>query len=352
MNRMLGKKLIKWYKRAKRDLPWRNTKDPYLIWISEIILQQTRVDQGLPYYQKFINRFENVNELAKADEKEVLNYWQGLGYYSRARNLHTSAKQIVVHFDGNFPTTYKEILKLKGVGPYTAAAISSIAFSEPYPVIDGNVSRVVSRLFGICDAVNSTIGLKVINEKLNTFFVLEEPGNFNQAIMELGALVCKPIAPNCNNCVLSENCFAFNQDQIEIFPIKNKLKAPKKLHLYYFVLKDRDLIYLNKRKSDNIWKNMYDFPGFESDKKRNTCEVITDFTKKYELKNIQPEFLKVKGPVKHQLTHRSIRAFFTEINVDGGFKANEYPELTPVKITDLTNYPLPKLIENYLKLHL
>ncbi len=357
MNKKLGRQLIEWYKRVKRDLPWRTTKDPYLIWVSEIILQQTRVDQGLPYYLRFIERFQNIRELAYAEEDEVLNYWQGLGYYSRARNMYASSKIICELNNGVFPSTYHELVKLKGIGPYTAAAIASIAFDEPYPVVDGNVNRVVSRLFGIDEAVNSSSGLKMIHEKLNTFFVREDdPGNFNQAIMELGAMICKPTSPDCNNCVLREYCHAFNRDEIERYPIKTKLKTPKQIYLYYFVLRNknmkRSLVYLNKRKANSIWKNMYDFPGIESVKKQNIDEVITNFKKKYELKEVQKNLLKISGPIKHQLTHRTINAFFIEINVDGHFQHKKHTDLIPVHIDKLTNYPVPKLIENHLKYHI
>lgn len=349
MDKKRGRELILWYERDKRDLPWRNTKDPYLIWVSEIILQQTRVDQGLPYYLKFVERFENISSLAAATEEEVLNYWQGLGYYSRARNMHATAQYIYKFNHNVFPSTYDEIIKLKGIGPYTAAAIASIAFDAPYPVVDGNVSRVASRLFGISEAVNSNPGLKIINNQLKTIFVEDDPGNFNQAMMELGAMVCKPISPKCNICVLKESCFAFSNDKIELFPFKIKLKKPKQIYLYYFVIKNSNFLYLNKRNNNSIWKNMYDFPRIESENKREISKVITEFKQKFKFFNIESNLLKIIGPIKHQLTHRTIRAYFVEVNINRLSKPKKHPGLTPVLFNDLPNYPLPKLIENYLK---
>ncbi len=353
MDKIAGRKLIQWYESVKRDLPWRETKEPYLIWVSEIILQQTRIDQGRPYYLKFVKRFPDVQSLAEADEEEVLNYWQGLGYYSRARNMHASSKVISELYNGQFPSNYEDIIKLKGIGSYTAAAIASISFNSPYPVVDGNVSRVVSRLFGIHEAVNSTNGIKIINKKLNTFFIEDDPGNFNQAMMELGAMVCKPKSPDCTLCVLKENCFAFNYDKIEIFPVKNKLKTPKQIYLYYFVLKKQikndNILYLNKRKSNAIWKNMYDFPGIETENKNAVNKLITDFKNKYKIKSVDNKSLKIVGPIKHQLTHRTIHAYFIEINVGAAFVGQDHTELISVTRSDVYKYPVPKLIENYLK---
>ncbi len=353
MDKKAGRKLIAWYEREKRDLPWRETKDPYLIWVSEIILQQTRVDQGLPYYLKFVSAFPNIKSLAKATEEEVLKHWQGLGYYSRARNMHTTARMICETQKGIFPSNHEDILKLKGIGPYTAAAIASISFSAPYSVVDGNVSRVVSRLFGIDEAVNSTIGLKIINENLKTIFIEDDPGNFNQAIMELGAMVCKPISPDCNDCILKENCYALANDKIELLPVKTKLKKPKQIYLYYFVikqsLKNEKILYLNQRKSNAIWKNMYDFPGIETEKKIEINDLITDFKKKFNLSNIDNGSLKISGPVKHQLTHRSIKAYFIEINVGADFEYKNHKNLISLNLTELYKYPVPKLIENHLK---
>jgi len=356
MTTKIGQDLIVWYKKNKRDLPWRNTNDPYLIWVSEVILQQTRVDQGLSYYLRFVERFPTIKDLAYASEDEVLKYWQGLGYYSRARNMNASARQICELYKGKFPVNYDQIKSLKGVGPYTAAAIASIAFNLPYVVIDGNVNRVISRLFGIEIAVNTTKGQELVAEKLNTIFVRNDPANFNQAIMELGAMICKPSSPECNKCVLNVNCVAFQQNRINEFPVKIKLKSPKLLYLFYFILKyqncSQQFVYLNKRGENAIWENLYDFPGLQFNFKRETNEVVTEFKKKYFLKNFALDPEKITGPIKHQLTHKSIRAFFIEFNIDKHSVNNFKDELIAVTVEELQKYPVSKLMENYIKSNL
>jgi A/G-specific adenine glycosylase len=356
MTKKTGFDLLKWYEKSKRDLPWRKTKDPYLIWISEIVLQQTRIDQGLSYYLRFVSRFPNVEELAKASEDEVLKYWQGLGYYSRARNLHASAIYIQNKKNGIFPCEYDQILNLKGVGPYTAAAIASIAFSLPHPVIDGNVNRVISRYFGVEKAVNTTEGAKEIKEKLNLIFIKEDSGNFNQAIMELGALICKPSSPNCNECILNHNCVARSQNRIKDLPFKIKLNVPKEMYLYFFVLNNKKgkekTVYLNKRNKNSIWKNLYDFPSIESETERDIKGVITEFAQNYSLKDLDSETSKFVGPINHKLTHRNIMAYFIEINVNSDFKGIGDGEFIKVKYKELKEYAVPKLIDNYIKGHL
>lgn len=356
MTTKIGQELIAWYKKNKRDLPWRNTNDPYLIWVSEIILQQTRVDQGLSYYLRFVERFPSIEDLADADENEVLKYWQGLGYYSRARNMHASAKQILKLYKGDFPVNYDQIKSLKGVGTYTAAAIASIAFNMPHPVIDGNVNRVISRLYGIEIAVNTNIGQKLVEEKLNTIFVRNDPANFNQAIMELGAMICKPSSPECNKCVLNVNCVAFQQNRVNDFPVKIKLKSPKLLYLFYFILKyqnnSQQFVYVNKRGENAIWKNLYDFPGLQFNSKKEMNEVVTEFKQKYFPNNFTQDPEKITGPIKHQLTHKSILAFFIEFNIDKDYVNNINDKLIAVTIDELQKYPVSKLIENYIKANL
>ena len=219
--------IISWYLEFKRDLPWRNTTNPYNIWLSEIILQQTQVKQGLPYYEKFITHFPTVESLANADEEQVLKLWQGLGYYSRARNLHFAAKQIAE--SGSFPTNYKAILELKGVGEYTAAAIASFAYKLPHAVVDGNVFRLLSRVYGVDIAINSTEGKKYFSKLANTLLDTKRPDTHNQAIMEFGAMMCKPKNPNCEQCPLSNECIAFNSNSIEAFPVKIKKNESKVL---------------------------------------------------------------------------------------------------------------------------
>jgi A/G-specific adenine glycosylase len=306
-----SRKILKWYDEHKRKLPWRETKNPYLIWISEIMLQQTRVDQGMEYYLRFVNRFPELKSLAMADEEEVLKYWQGLGYYSRARNLHFSAKCIWNELNGKFPQTYDEILTLKGVGSYTAAAIASISFGLPYAVIDGNVMRVISRLFGIEIPVNNSKGQNQIKQELDTIFVEDQPGTFNQAIMEFGALFCIPKNPNCEQCIFRNECIAFKKNCVSDLPNKLKSRPPKDYFIYYFViLNEMDgSVYLRKRKNNGIWKNLYDFPSYDTERKMNLKQVMgsDEFV---ELLRDQPYKISKAKILKHQLSHKNIFANF------------------------------------------
>ena len=261
--------LAKWYDKNKRDLPWRRTKDPYRIWVSEIILQQTRIEQGWDYYLRFLEKFPILRALASAEEEEVLKLWQGLGYYSRARNMHAAAKEIMNLHQGIFPKTYEEIRKLKGIGDYTAAAISSIAFGIPSPVVDGNVLRLFSRFFGIRDPVDTQKGKTTVLEKAKELISPEHPGDFNQAIMEFGALQCKP-TPDCKTCPLKPGCVAFQQNRIAEFPVKSKKQRQRTRYFHYLFIitgkgKKRS-VFLKKRTGNDIWKNLFDFPLIETEK--------------------------------------------------------------------------------------
>ncbi|MGE5424146.1 MAG: A/G-specific adenine glycosylase, partial [Syntrophothermus sp.] len=256
--------LLSWYRVHHRDLPWRHTRDPYLIWISEVIFQQTRIRQGLEYYNRFTGRFPDVNTLAGASEEEVLKLWQGLGYYTRARNLHASAIYIARERGGRFPDSYKEILKLKGVGDYTAAAIASIAFRIPEPVVDGNVMRFVSRYAGITAAVDSPEGKQAIRHFAAQRIDREDPGTYNQAMMEFGALHCRQKNPLCNHCPFVRECFAFRQGKISDLPLKKKKASLKDRYFHYFVIGDGEMFWLNKRTGKDIWKNLYEFPLIET----------------------------------------------------------------------------------------
>ncbi len=344
-----AKRILNWYKENKRELPWRETKDPYLIWISEIMLQQTRVDQGLGYYLKFVKRFPDVKSLAQADENEVLNYWQGLGYYSRARNLHFSARYIVDALNGRFPNTYDDLLQLKGVGPYTASAIASIAFNLPHPVIDGNVMRVVSRLFGIDEPINTSIGLKKINENLNTIFVNDQPGDFNQAMMEFGALFCSPHNPDCENCIFNNDCVAFNLGKVNDIPQKLKAQAAKDWFIHYFVIynEKKQTLLLRKRENSSIWKNLYDFPSIDSNLKMSSEQLRQSNEFKQLLKDHPPQLPKPLI-LKHQLSHRNVFANFFFIPIDGAILTNGNEGLIAVKLTKIKDYPISRLIDIYL----
>ena len=269
--------LSKWYDKNKRDLPWRRTKDPYRIWVSEIILQQTRIEQGWDYYLRFIEKFPDLHVLASAREEEVLKLWQGLGYYSRARNMHAAAKEIINLHHGKFPGTYEEIRRLKGIGDYTAAAISSIAFGIPSPVVDGNVCRFFSRYFGIGEPADTQKGKTAVREKAKEHISSEHPGDFNQAIMEFGALQCKPV-PDCMTCPLKTGCVAFQQKRIAEFPVKSKKQRVRTRYFHYLLIKTgkgkNHSVFLKKRTGNDIWKNLFDFPLIETEKAVNYKKLI------------------------------------------------------------------------------
>ena len=330
----IAKRLIHWYSGAKRDLPWRKTNDPYLIWISEIILQQTRVDQGLPYFERFIDSFPTVHSLAKASEDAVLAGWQGLGYYSRARNLHATAKNIVDNLDGHFPRTYEELIKLKGVGPYTAAAISSICFGEAEPVVDGNVYRAASRLFGIKEDISKSGTHKVFAEILKTVILTNSPGEFNQAIMEFGATVCKP-RPACDLCVLQSHCHAFANGEVMSFPVKgHKTKVTNRELIYLVLEKDRRLL-MKKRAEKDIWKGLYDFP----------------VTNEMEIK-IGDSLANMSGPITHLLSHQKLNVHFLHFS---DISQQEFDFLTRrhncevFSMKQVLTLPKPKIIVDYLR---
>lgn len=264
---LFSNSLINWYLQNKRNLPWRETSNPYNIWLSEIILQQTRVTQGLPYYLKFIENFPTVHDLAKAEEETVLKLWQGLGYYSRARNLHTTAKYISFELGGNFPNNYTDLLQLKGVGEYTAAAIASISFNENIAVVDGNVFRVLARYFGIELDISQSKTKKEFQKVANDLLPKGKATVFNQAMMEFGARQCVPQNPDCENCVLNTSCFALQKNKIKELPIKTKKLKIKNRYLNYVVVKDKNEHFLIEQRTENgIWKNLYQFSLIETKK--------------------------------------------------------------------------------------
>jgi len=267
-------RIIHWYLLNKRDLPWRETKDPYAIWLSEVILQQTRVDQGLSYYHRFLTAFPKVKDLADAEEFEVMKLWQGLGYYSRARNLHSTAKSIVEKHGGVFPNRYEDIIALKGIGPYTAAAIASFAFGLPFATVDGNVYRILSRIFGLEIPIDSTEGKKQFAELGNELLDNTQPGLFNQAMMELGALVCNPKNPQCNICPFKKDCKAKALDLIDVLPVKEKKVKVKERVFHYLVMSDEKSVVMKCRGAGDIWQGLFDFPVIEDMKPLNNAELI------------------------------------------------------------------------------
>lgn len=299
-----SKKIIDWYQSHKRDLPWRETRDPYKIWLSEIILQQTRVAQGLPYYLKFVENFPDVISLADAKEDRVLRLWQGLGYYSRARNLHACAKKIKNEYDGVFPNTFAELMKLPGIGSYTAAAIASIAFAEPVAVVDGNVFRVLARVFGIDKDISANDSKTYFFEKAIELIDKNQPDLFNQAVMEFGAMHCTPQKPNCDECVFARTCVANQQSLQNILPIKIRKQKVRKRYFTYIIIEYRGKLLMRKRGAGDIWSGLYDFWLVENGKEKKSDAVVAEI-KELEKAEIQSESKLYKHILSHQqlLTH-------------------------------------------------
>lgn len=336
--------LTQWYLLNKRDLPWRNTNDPYFIWLSEIILQQTRVDQGMSYYLKFIQAFPRVQDLALSSEQEVLKLWQGLGYYSRARNLHFSAKYIVEELAGEFPKTYLEILKLKGVGDYTASAIASICFNEPTAVVDGNVYRVLARYFGIETAINSTKGIKEFKALAQELIDPSNAAIHNQAIMEFGARMCKPQNPDCEICPLNESCFALQKKKIKELPVKEKKIKIRKRHLNYLVIISSDKrTILNQRTGKGIWQNLFEFQLVESEKTVSKKALLNTAFFQENLKDKSFELVKFNDDEKiHKLSHQHLFCTFWVVILK-----EKLPDGVEWKLID--NFPVPILIHNFVE---
>jgi A/G-specific adenine glycosylase len=341
--------LISWYQENKRDLPWRHTDNPYLIWVSEVILQQTRVEQGLAYYRRFVERFPDIETLARAEEQEVIKTWQGLGYYTRARNMHHAARTLYNENGAEFPRTYEDIKKLRGIGDYSASAISSIAFGAPHPVVDGNALRVVARYEGIIEPVNTTAGHRKIKNILLKYIDPDQAGVFNQAVMELGALVCKPKQPLCDRCPIMSDCFArLNQMTTEL-PRLSRAKPSKRRFFNYLVIfsreKEVDYIWLRKRTGDDIWKNMYDFPLVEAEEDLSMDALEStrqwqDIAGAHEM-TISP----VIETARHILSHRELSVKFFFVTSDDYY----HTDYIKVALADIHKYPVSRLIENILK---
>jgi A/G-specific adenine glycosylase len=300
--------LLEWFRQNKRALPWRNTKDPYKIWLSEVMLQQTRVSQGLPYYERFVRQYPTVKKLAAAPEKELLRLWQGLGYYSRARNLHRCAK-IISDGGGKFPETPEELKKLPGIGDYTAAAIASFAFNKPAAVVDGNVFRVLSRIFAIDLDIASPAGKKYFFELANTLIDPQNPGEFNQALMEFGAMHCTPRNPKCDDCVFSRRCKAFQAENVSFYPVKTKVKARKVRHFNYFVFRKGKQIWMQQRMGNDVWKGLHEFYLVETNRAVSEKKVVTLFPTKV-LNGVNVSAAK---KIRQILSHQEIEGKFFEI---------------------------------------
>lgn len=342
----INDKLILWYSLNKRELPWRDTKDPYLIWISEIILQQTRVVQGYDYYLRFMNRFPDVRHLAAAGEDDVLKMWQGLGYYSRARNLHAAAKTIVSDFGGSFPSDYKDILSLKGIGEYTAAAIASFSFGLPHAVVDGNVYRVLSRLFAIATPIDSTQGKKEFAVLADNLLDRERPGLYNQAIMEFGALQCVPVSPRCDICPLSDICLAYAQKKVSEYPVKQGKTTVKERYFNYLDIRIGSFLFLQKRTGNDIWKNLYELPLIETEKPMSFEELTkTDAFERIFKEAGQLTLKSTEIRLKHVLSHRIIYGIFYRIEVENDEGLSKL--YIKIKESDFEDYAISRLVHKY-----
>lgn len=343
----LGSILTKWYESFKRDLPWRYTTDPYIIWLSEIILQQTRVNQGYGYFVRFVERFPDVRSLAAAPEDEVLKLWQGLGYYSRARNLHAAAKTIAEEYNGIFPTAYKDVLALKGVGEYTAAAIVSFAYNQPYPVIDGNVYRVLSRIFAVEEPIDSTLGKKIFKQLAEELIDRQEPGLYNQAIMEFGALQCVPVSPRCSVCPANDFCMALAAGKVSDYPKKQGKQKVRHRYFNYLDIRYGDFTYLHKRTWRDIWENLYEYPLIESHETLTQEELMKDTRFRTFFSGLDPIHVRLVSEARHILSHQVIHASFFRINIK-----EDLGQFLKIKISDIDTYPVSRLIHKYLEKYL
>ncbi|KOS06660.1 adenine glycosylase [Flavobacterium akiainvivens] len=338
--------LIQWYLQNKRDLPWRKTTHPYPVWLSEIMLQQTRVAQGLPYFLRFIEAFPTVNDMANAPEEQVLKLWQGLGYYSRARNLHATAKQVAFEMGGNFPNSYAGLLKLKGVGDYTAAAIASISYGEAVPVVDGNVYRVLARVFGIEADISTPSTKKIFAELAASLMPVDRAADFNQAMMEFGALQCVPKSPDCGICIFNQDCVAFNTGRVARLPVKLKKQKVTDRFFNYIIIKDNNgHTKVTRRGEKGIWHGLYEFPlletsisGSESEIKPQIRAFLGDNVSLQNVTLLNPE------PVIHKLSHQKLHINFWEATVNEAL-----PEMLDIEA--IKKYPFPIVIHNFIEAH-
>ncbi|MDX1461639.1 MAG: A/G-specific adenine glycosylase [Marinirhabdus sp.] len=344
-NTQFTKKLISWYLENKRDLPWRKTNEPYRIWLSEIILQQTRVAQGLPYYESFVSAYPTVEDLAAASEEEVLKLWQGLGYYSRARNLRIAATFVANELNGVFPESYDGLLQLKGVGDYTASAIASICYGEPAAVVDGNVYRVLSRYFGIDTAINSTKGIKDFKKLAQSVLDPDQPGTYNQAIMEFGARSCVPKSPDCPSCIFADSCAAFQSGRVGELPKKlKKTKVKKRFFNYLVYLAEDNTTKLQQRKGSGIWQGLYEFPKIEAAKQLSKAELVSEFAANYGAALLDSsEIIRYNDtPVVHKLSHQHLVTTFWIVR-SASIDADRIP------VSQVERYPVPILIGNFIR---
>lgn len=341
--------LMNWFSQNHRPLPWKGEADPYLIWLSEIILQQTRVEQGLPYFLKFKSAYPTVNDLAAAPEDEIMKNWEGLGYYSRARNMHHAAKFMASKKGGNFPKTYEEILSLKGVGPYTAAAIASFAYNLPYAVVDGNVFRVLSRFFGIGTPIDTTKGKKLFQQLAQVLLDTQQAGVYNQAIMDFGATHCMPQTPKCQSCPLKSKCLALQQGKVKTLPVKSKKLIKKERFFYYLVIQAEEEVLIQKRTQKDIWEKLYQFPLIEKDSFIEEVSMLQKASLWQQFIGKEGfEIKSVSRPFKQVLTHQKIIAVFVEIILSTKFNV-PFESFVKVKRKNLFKFAFPKIIDLYLQ---
>jgi A/G-specific adenine glycosylase len=351
----LASALLNWYPRHRRDLPWRHTQDPYAIWLSEVILQQTRVAQGLPYYLDFLTSYPTVQDLAAAPEQEVLRHWQGLGYYSRARNMHHTAQQVVREFEGNFPSTYADLRQLKGVGPYTAAAIASFAFGEAVAVLDGNVFRVLARIFGLHSDIAVPASRKEFQALADQHLPPAHAADFNQAIMEFGALQCTPAKPDCLFCPLQSQCWAFQHGQVALLPVKSKAKASRTRYFHYFVLRHGERLYLKERPGGDIWQGLYDFALAETDAPAmDAAEVLRHVEAlggDLDTRRVAED--RPAPTLRHVLSHQKLEARFYAVELAAALPEGTLRDtgLRAYSAAEIEQLPKPVLISNYLGKH-
>lgn len=347
MKPFFTRKLLAWNRKSNnRPMPWKGEKDPYKIWLSEIILQQTRVEQGWDYYLRFIKAFPTVKHLATAPEAQVFKLWEGLGYYSRCKNLIATARIIHQQYKDVFPSSYNEILALKGIGPYTAAAIASFAFNLPYAVVDGNVLRVMARMFGVRQPVDSTKGKALLTSLADEMLDKKEPGIYNQSVMDFGAVVCKPKSPLCADCVMQKECVAYMEDAVEEIPVKEKKITRKSRWFYYIIITYKSNIYIRLRTGKDIWQNLHEFLLTETDR-----ALHDDIVNHRLIRNLQNEYGgHITGISKYhtqQLTHQTIHGRFIEIKVSR--EPGIHEDFIAVSLKDLHLYAFPKLITAYLQ---
>jgi len=342
-----ARELIAWYQENGRDLPWRATQDPYIIWLSEVILQQTRVEQGMPYFYRFVESYPTVSHFAEAPEDDILRLWQGLGYYSRARNMHKAAKLVLSEFKGVFPVAYADLIRLPGVGEYTAAAIASFSSNEAKAVVDGNVYRVLARYFGIDEAINGTAGKKIFASLAEELLDKERPGLYNQAIMDFGALQCKPKSPFCGTCVFQVDCQAYREGKVEELPVKHKAKASRNRYFHYFIVQKDEQVLMSQRGAGDVWTGLYEFPMLE------TAESMTvDQLFEQELFKVFFEETAVLEPIgaitKQVLSHQNIYARFYRLD-DAEKVRNKKSEWNYFLLEKLDSLAKHKLIFSFLE---